>query len=83
MEIKMQRAIIVDGFETLTTLNKWLENGAKVIHTCPMPSSASVATQANGTTSRLHCRRSALVVTEGEQGCYRGIELPYNQREGE
>lgn len=73
----MQKAIVVDGFETLTTLNKWLENGVKVISTCPMPSSASVATPADGKEMRFHHRRSALVITEGTIDMYKGIEIPF------
>jgi len=77
----MQRAIIVDGYETVTTLNKWLENGVKVISMCPMPSSVSVSVPANGRESRLHHRRSALVVTEGGCEMYDGIEVPFSEKE--
>lgn len=71
----------MDGYETVTTLNKWLENGAKVVNVCPMPSSVSVAVPANGKESRLHHRRSALVITEGEPVMYKGIEPPFSERE--
>ncbi len=47
----MQKSIIVDTVSGNARLNQYLEDGWKIVHSCPMPSSCSVAVSVVGDTS--------------------------------
>lgn len=71
----MQRAIIVDGYDTVTKLNDYLKAGANVVHVCPMPSSASASASPNTFQNVvLQHRRSALVIVEGSEMAFILVE---------
>ena len=48
----MQKSMIINSQESIQQLNDQLKLGWKVIHTCPMPSSCSIAIASNSIFTR-------------------------------